>query len=523
MLRSVRALLCCLSLALVPAAAHAAELDTMGRSEIEALQRRLADATCYAGPIDGTLSDELAKAVAACPPQDPRLTIDTGMHVAMVNRIAVDRACRIAATASDDKTLRLWSLPDGNLLRTLRIPVGPGNGGKVYATAVSPDGRYVAAGGWDEWRDRIAGVDGVYIFDAATGALVTRAGAFDSTVMHLAFSPDGRWLEVSLGSGQGMRVLDTSTWKQVASDKPYGEVSYGATFGPDGRLYTASFDGKVRRYGPGPGFAKQREFITKSGKQPFSLSVSPDGRRLAVGYYDAARIDILDAETLAPRPMAQAKDIDNGSLHAVSWSADGTRIMAGGQFQIEAQFPVITFDRDGKRVGTPQPVSHQTIMSLQPCATGFAVGAGDPGLGLVDATGRTKVWKRGVAPELVDHLGNAFTVSDDAKRVRFGFVHGGAQPVLFDLAAAALTDAPDPVPELSPARTEGLPITGWQRGTAPAVGGRRSRSTPTSTRGRSRCGPTIPASSWAPTSTCDPSTPTARSAGAFRCRASRGA
>jgi hypothetical protein len=44
------------------------------------------------------------------------------MHFATVWRIGVDAQCRTAATASDDKTVRLWSLPD--FVRTLEAQAG---------------------------------------------------------------------------------------------------------------------------------------------------------------------------------------------------------------------------------------------------------------------------------------------------------------------------------------------------------------------------------------------------------------
>ena len=132
---------------------------------------------------------------------DPLLSIETSMHIAMINRIGVDKDCRLLATGSDDKTVRLWSLPERRLLRTLRPPIGPGNDGKVYATAVSPDGALVAAGGWDA-RWSIEQRMSVYLFDAATGALKAQVGAFENAIFHLAFSPDGRHLAATLGGAK---------------------------------------------------------------------------------------------------------------------------------------------------------------------------------------------------------------------------------------------------------------------------------------------------------------------------------
>jgi hypothetical protein len=128
---------------------HAAGLDPahMRADEIKALEQRLTDAGCYKDAIDGTASSALDAAIKACPDQRSFLRIETRMHTAQIKRIGVDAACRLLATGSDDKTVRLWSFPDGKLQRVVRLPIGDGDAGKVYATALSPDGRWLAAGG----------------------------------------------------------------------------------------------------------------------------------------------------------------------------------------------------------------------------------------------------------------------------------------------------------------------------------------------------------------------------------------
>ena len=83
----------------------------------------------------------------------PVLVVDPGMHTATVRSQAVDARGRFAVTGSDDRTVRIWSVADGKLLRTIWIPVGPENIGAIYAVAISPDGSTIAAGGWTERRD----------------------------------------------------------------------------------------------------------------------------------------------------------------------------------------------------------------------------------------------------------------------------------------------------------------------------------------------------------------------------------
>src|SRR5258708_773536 len=84
-----------------------------------------------------------------------------------------------------------------------------------------------------------------------------RRGGFNDVILHVAFSPDGRWLVATSAQGVGVHVVDTATWHTVFVDKTYGAESYGAVFAPDGRLFTVAYDGKLRRYSAGPSFHKE--------------------------------------------------------------------------------------------------------------------------------------------------------------------------------------------------------------------------------------------------------------------------
>ena len=114
----------------------------------------------------------IAPAIAQTPPQEPFLRIEAGGHIGAVPHVSVDASGRLLATAGYDKTVRLWSLPDGKQIGVLRPPIGPDQEGEIYAVAISPDGRRgfaagATGGSWD-------GTFSIYLFDTRRGTMLGR-------------------------------------------------------------------------------------------------------------------------------------------------------------------------------------------------------------------------------------------------------------------------------------------------------------------------------------------------------------
>ena len=121
----------------------------------------------------------------------PFLVLDPDMHTAPLKAMVTDAAGRYIITGSHDKTVRVWSANDGRLLRTIPLPSGPGNEGKVYTVAVSPDGNTIAVAGWTA---------SIFLFERATGRQVGRIGPLPSIPTDkLAFSHDPAGLLRVLG------------------------------------------------------------------------------------------------------------------------------------------------------------------------------------------------------------------------------------------------------------------------------------------------------------------------------------
>jgi WD40 repeat protein len=414
---------------------------------------------------------------AAEPPREPILRIEAGMHTNKIGRIDVDAEGRYLVTGSYDKTVRVWELATGRLLRILRSPIGTAQEGRIEAVALSPDGRTVATGGWtgDEWDTTYS----IYLFDRESGRLVRRLPGIPKIVFHLAYSPDGRWLAATLGGRDGVRLYRTVDWTLVAEDRAYGGRSESAHFDAQGRLVTVSDDGFVRLYAGGTEPASPLRLVAKhqvpGGAIPFSVAFSPDGARVAVGYTHSTRIDVLSGADLTPLFAPDTRGVDHrDNLASVVWSADGRFLYAGGTHKRSGSRLVRRWGEAGRGAVEDFPVAHDTIMDLRPLKHGgVVVGTGDPLWAAFDAANRRTHDREAPIADYRGKQGN-FLVSPDGETLRFWYLDGGRAPARFSVESRLLTLDPGVDSALvgPVAGAGGLEVRDWLNTYTPTLAGR---------------------------------------------------
>jgi WD40 repeat protein len=106
------------------------------------------------------------------------------------------------ATASDDKTVKLWSYPDGKYLRTLQ-----GHDERVMNARFSPNGQLIATASFDKtvklWKP--------------DGTLLQTFSGHNNWVWDVSFSPDSKTL-ASASRDKTIRLWQFDRAKQQSSD-----------------------------------------------------------------------------------------------------------------------------------------------------------------------------------------------------------------------------------------------------------------------------------------------------------------
>jgi WD40 repeat protein/serine/threonine protein kinase len=232
-------------------------------------------------------------------------------------------ACGSTSLESDSDrsgAVKLLNARNGGEKLTLSAPRGP-----LTCVAFSPDGRLLAAAGWENV---------IWAWDLKARSIVRTMRGHTALIRGLAFSPDGGRL-ASASEDNSARIWDVETGQERLTLRGHALDVNGVAFSADGRqLATVSLDQTVRfwdaeRGQEGVGWdaeaLRDRSFQPNDQAWPRCAGFSPDGREVAISGTDRTvrAFDSFTGKLLRTYPR------QDDAIWGISYSPDGKRIAAG--------------------------------------------------------------------------------------------------------------------------------------------------------------------------------------------------
>lgn len=194
------------------------------------------------------------------------IVIQSG-HEEQVTSLSFSPDGDMLASASQDKTVKIWSLKTGELLRTIDA-----NLNFEQSIEFSPDGKAIASGSDGEVR----------VWSASEGVLEMKLGSDLKTIRKITFSPDGKYIAAAYGF-YAVEIWDAKTGNTVSKIKSQSLSDHQISdiaFSRDGQIIASTgSDNEVRLWS-----ALDGEYIgALSGHNNWVLNVAfcDDGKRLA--------------------------------------------------------------------------------------------------------------------------------------------------------------------------------------------------------------------------------------------------
>jgi WD40 repeat protein len=263
------------------------------------------------------------------------------------------------ASASDDKTVKLWNL-EGKLLKTLRSHTF-----YVKNVSFSPDGKMIATAGWDKT---------VKLWNLE-GKLLHTLQSHTTGVWDVSFSPDGKTL-ASASADKTVKLWNIEG-KLLNTLQSHTAPVFGVSFSPDGKtLASASFDKTVKLWNLEGKLLNTLQSHTDSVNR---VSFSADGKTLATAGWDhTVKLWNLEGKLLNTVQSHPAGVI------SVSFSADGKTLASAS-----ADNTVKLWNTQGKLLHTLQNHTAPVFgVSFSPDGHMIASGSNDKKVKLWNTEGK---------------------------------------------------------------------------------------------------------------------------------------
>jgi len=232
-------------------------------------------------------------------------------HRDAVRSLAISPDGQTLVSGSGDKTVKVWDLQTGELIRTI-----DGHAGPVWTVALSPEGETLVSGSYDGT---------IKTWDLPTGKLLQTIPEDYDSIWSVVISPDGQTLASgSYGSTIKLRDLQSGNILQTLSG--HSDAVRSLAISPDGKtLVSGSWDKTVKVWDLQTG--KLQQTLSGHADRVLAVAISPDGKTIASGSVDRT-IKLWDLQT-GERLQTLAGHSD--WVISVTFSSDGKTIASGSK------------------------------------------------------------------------------------------------------------------------------------------------------------------------------------------------
>ncbi|MFN6501753.1 MAG: AAA-like domain-containing protein [Nostoc sp. DedQUE01] len=164
-------------------------------------------------------------------------------HSNSVNSVVFSPDGKTLASASEDKTIKLWNRETGKAITTLK---GHSDlvysvafhiaSGKVFSVVFSPDGKTLASASDDKT---------IKLWNLHTSKEIITLSGHSSSVNSVVFSPDGKTL-ASASDDKTIKLWNLDTGKEITTLRGHSEGVISVVFSPDGKTLASAADKTIK-------------------------------------------------------------------------------------------------------------------------------------------------------------------------------------------------------------------------------------------------------------------------------------